>query len=122
MAYCEELRMERQCKATRKDGKPCRGYAVWGGVKCVFHGGQPEPGEPGQHRRPNCHCGTNGEGGGYLFPHKLGGGRYCVYSLRWVKPTYTIGPSQHSFPRLWGYEKVLARLIENRWRGQLLPN
>ena len=44
MAYCEELRMERQCKATRKDGKPCRGYAVWGGVKCVFHGGQPEPG------------------------------------------------------------------------------
>ena len=43
MAYCEELRMERQCKATRKDGKPCRGYAVWGGVKCVFHGGQPEP-------------------------------------------------------------------------------
>ena len=68
-AYCEELRMQRRCKATLKDGKPCKGYAVWGGEHCVFHGGKPLPGKRGKNPRPVCHCGTNGEGGGYLFPH-----------------------------------------------------
>ena len=117
MAYCEELKMQRRCKATRKDGNQCKGYAVWGGEYCVFHGGIPIPGKRGKNRRPVCHCGTNGEGGGYLFPHKLGGGKFCVYSRNWVKPTHTIGPSEHSFPRMWGSEKALARFLEARWRN-----
>ena len=53
----------------------------------------------------------------YPFPHKLGGGKFCVYTRNWVKPTHTIGPSQHSFPRMWGSEKALARFLEARWRN-----
>ncbi|MCP4477246.1 MAG: hypothetical protein GY818_04055 [Planctomycetaceae bacterium] len=60
--------MPRRCTATRKDGNRCKGYAVWGGEHCVFHGGKPLPSKPGENRRPASHCGTNVEGGGYLFP------------------------------------------------------
>ncbi len=49
--------------------------------------------------------------------HKLGGGKFCVYSRNWVKPTHTIAPSQHSFPRLWGIEKALARFLDSKWEA-----
>ena len=48
MAYCVELRMERRCKSLRKDGKPCKGYAVWGGENCIFHGGEPDVANTGR--------------------------------------------------------------------------
>ena len=46
--------------------------------------------------------------------HKLGSGKFCVYSRHWVKQTHTIGPTQHSFPRLWGIEKALARFLDSK--------
>ena len=116
LAYCQEFKMRRRCKATRKDGNRCKGYAVWEAEHCVFHGGKPTAGKRDKNCRLVCHCGTNGEGGGYRFPHKLGGGKYCVCFRNGVKPTHTMGPGQHSFPRVWGIEKALARFLESRWR------
>ncbi len=31
MAYNAKFREERRCRATRKDGQPCRAFARWGG-------------------------------------------------------------------------------------------
>lgn len=116
MAYCEEFRRQRRCTATKRDGTPCRGWAVWGGDVCLFHGGKPLPWRRGKHRRPPCHCGTNGAGGGYRFPHKRGGGTLCIFSADWNEPIRTIGPSEHSWSRLRGAEKRLVRMLKIRGR------
>jgi hypothetical protein len=34
-----KIRQARKCRAHRKDGQPCRNYAIVGGVVCVKHGG-----------------------------------------------------------------------------------
>ena len=46
-----------------------------------------------------------------MFPHKLGGGPFCVYSLNWRKPDRKIGPCEHSFPRANTLEKALMRVL-----------
>ena len=111
MPYCHALQLQRKCNRIKKDGQPCQAYAVWGGDLCVFHGGKPLPGEYGENRRPMCECGTDGSGGGYKFPHRIGGGKYCVYSLNWVRPTRTIGPSEPQLPRATAGEKQLIRIL-----------
>ncbi|MDG2014628.1 MAG: hypothetical protein P8J33_14065 [Pirellulaceae bacterium] len=59
--YCENgfgLLRRTTSKATRKDENRCKGYAVWGGEYCVFHGGKPLCGTPGENRMPVCNFAT----------------------------------------------------------------
>ncbi len=78
MAYSEKAKALRQCKALRKDGKPCQAYAVWGEDFCMAHSGRhhrgpmPHPYErrfkKRPRRSPTCHCPA------YNWPHRPGGG------------------------------------------------
>ena len=34
-----KIRQARKCRARRKDGQPCRNYAIVGGHVCIKHGG-----------------------------------------------------------------------------------
>ena len=82
--YSERAKERRRCLGTRKDGEPCRAWAVWGADRqlCVRHlrGGRgPEwkrvyaianghwPEKP--RNVPSCRCGA------YSFAHRPGGGR-----------------------------------------------
>jgi len=75
MAYSAQRRAQRRCTATRRDGSPCRCYAVWNDPtrRCWRHGGSRAMGrswreERGYSRRrrhaPICRCGA------FAFPHR----------------------------------------------------
>jgi hypothetical protein len=76
MAYGEAAVARRRCTATRKDGTPCRAWALWGDPRqrCVFHAGARErrtwaPWWGRQHARYTpCRCGA------YAWPHRPGSG------------------------------------------------
>lgn len=76
MAYSERARELRRCKATRKDGQPCRAYAVWGQELCAGHAYKTRGGRMPERFRytgmptnaPSCTCTA------YNWPHRPGGG------------------------------------------------
>ena len=76
MAYSTMAKALRRCRATRKDGKPCRAYAVWDDPRglCAPHGRHHTGPMPRRHaptRRtsyPPCECPA------YQWPHRPGGG------------------------------------------------
>lgn len=112
MAYSERAKELRRCKATRKDGQPCRAYALWGGDKCAGHTykkhgkGNPKYRYEGMRTKAAaCTCIA------YAWPHRPGGG-LC----NWPDPPYyrsTIKASTHSYLR--GY-KARYRLLIRAWR------
>jgi hypothetical protein len=87
MAYTEAAKERRRCTGTRKDGEPCRAWAVWGDPRqlCAQHAGHGARGPRGHsgppfapYRRaaaPPCTCPA------YNWPHRPGGG-LC----RWPDP------------------------------------
>lgn len=91
MTYSAKARELRRCRATRKDGKPCQGWACWGDSRqlCRSHGGERRQGvmrstvrspsgEASRDRQPRsvaCRCPA------YAWPHRPGGG-FC----RWPDP------------------------------------
>lgn len=105
MAYSEKAKALRQCKALRKDGKPCQAYAVWGEDFCMAHSGRhhrgpmPHPYEQRFKKRPRrsptCRCPA------YNWPHRPGGG-LC----QWPDPPTrrcTTPPSTHYWIRFRRY-------------------
>ena len=101
--YSRRALEERGCIGIRKNGKPCRAYAVWGDInlRCAAHGGRRTT-DTGRERPPNCSCYA------YRWPHRPGGG-LC----RWPDP-----PEQSSRTRQgtrsaegekWKQDKKLAR-------------
>ena len=102
MAYSEKAKALRRCKALRKDGKPCKAWAVWGEDFCMAHSGRhhqgPMPNPPAfltrqyKNRTPPCRCNA------YNWPHRPGGG-LCNWP---DPPTWhcTIPASTHAWPRL----------------------
>ena len=88
--YSEAARQRRRCTGTRKDGQPCRAWALWDDPRqlCAQHAGRghrgPQlPGHAPYHRAryPLCHCRA------YAWPHRPGGG-YCC----WPDPPARIDP------------------------------
>lgn len=84
--YSEVARQRRRCQATRQDGQPCRGWAMWNDPagRCGIHAGRGHRGPlmwrwpPRPHTYaayPPCHCAA------YQWPHRPGGGR-----CRWPEP------------------------------------
>ena len=110
MAYSEKAKAARRCRATRKDGQPCRAYALWGGAGlCAGHTYKKRV----QHERgyrevptkaPPCTCIA------YQWPHRPGSG-LCNWP---DAPTYrsTIPAGTHSFMR--GYKRGY-RILMRRW-------
>jgi len=107
MAYSEKAKALRQCKALRKDGKPCQAYAVWGEDFCMAHSGRhhqgpmPHPYErrfkkrPRRPRRsPTCHCPA------YNWPHTAQGVDYASGQ------THQPGVVQHHPARTTGYDSA----------------
>ena len=82
MAYSEKAKKLRRCKAKKKDGTPCRAWAMWDNPDqlCSAHSGHTRGKD---HRNtfyscrtiPVCECEA------YAFPHRPGGG-LC----RWPDP------------------------------------
>jgi hypothetical protein len=81
--YTPEAVARRRCRGTRRDGQPCRAWALWGapGQRCVVHaegarppGGGWPPEDPPTMAEP-CRCAA------YAWPHRPGGG-LC----RWPGP------------------------------------
>jgi hypothetical protein len=88
--YTEAARARRRCTATTKDGRACRGWALWDDPRqrCAPHAGRGRRGPqlPGfaPHRRaryPLCRCAA------YRWPHRPGGG-LC----RWPAPPLATDP------------------------------
>jgi hypothetical protein len=84
MAYSLAAIERRRCTATRRDGEPCRGWAMWDdpAQRCVIHAGRGHRGPlapgfaPSVHARYEpCRCVA------YNWPHRPGGG-LC----RWPDP------------------------------------
>ncbi len=67
--YSSRALEERKCLGTRKDGRPCQAFAVWGDVRqrCLAHGGRRRI-ATGSDRPPPCACRA------YDWPHRPGGG------------------------------------------------
>lgn len=101
--YSAEAVALRRCLGTRKDGEPCRGWALWDGPRqfCMAHAGRHHTGplpSPWQ-REPECptmyepcRCAA------YNWPHRPGGGLCC-----WPEePVYrlTTPAGTHEWPRL----------------------
>lgn len=97
MAYNWDARGLRQCTARKRDGRPCRGWAVWGdhGQRCRSHGGQsPTIGEPGKTRYQTCNCDA------YPFVHRPGSG-LCLWPH---KPEYAWRPIEGLRPKRGAHE------------------
>ena len=110
MAYSDKARELRRCKATRKDGQPCRAYALWGGDGyCAAHTYTKRRTWPRGFREyptraPACTCAA------YAWPHRPGGG-LC----RWPDPPRyrsTIAAGTHSFYRTF---KRRYRVVAREW-------
>lgn len=93
MAYSKKAKALRRCTATRKDGKPCRAYALWDDLRqlCVQHVGRGHKGaqrvwSETHHRYVQRHMlNTDAHAKykpctciAYPFPHRPGGG-ICQY-------------------------------------------
>jgi hypothetical protein len=76
MAYSPKAQALRRCRAVRKDGQPCRAYAVWDDSRglCAAHGRHHtgkmprRPGPTMRTKNPPCTCQA------YAWPHRPGGG------------------------------------------------
>lgn len=110
MAYSEKAKAARRCKATRKDGQPCRAYALWeGNGLCAGHTYNTRRTLPRGYREwptkaPPCRCIA------YAWPHRPGSG-LC----NWPDPPKyrsTIPAGTHSFMR--GYKRGY-RILMRRW-------
>ncbi len=122
MAYSEAAIERRRCTATRKDGQPCRAWAVWNDPRqlCAQHAGRGRRGPRG-HRgppfapclrsaAPPCRCAA------YAWPHRPGSG-LC----RWPEPPIyrrTTPAGTHSdLARLLRSRKLTAyKRLARRWR------
>lgn len=73
--YSEKARELRRCRATRKDGARCQGWAVWQDEqgRCAGHGGRIE----GPHIRERTRC-TPCTCVAYPWPHRPGSG-LCLW-------------------------------------------
>ncbi|HEX6817062.1 MAG TPA: hypothetical protein VF120_01700 [Ktedonobacterales bacterium] len=74
MSYAVHVEPLRRCTATRHDGQPCQGWAVWTDPRqlCGAHGGRvPHPHVKGRGFVPPCHCDA------YPFPHRPAAGLCC---------------------------------------------
>jgi hypothetical protein len=109
----------RRCVGTRRDGQPCRAWALVDAELCLTHSGGhhrgPIMGRPGwshvYSKAPPCRCDA------YQWPHRRAGG-LC----RWPDPPIyqCLTPAgTHDWPRLRGglaRFKVLTRLYAERGR------
>jgi hypothetical protein len=101
--YGPEAIARRRCRGVRKDGQPCRAWAVWNDLRqlCMAHAGRHFRGEraylvavdadPPTQYVP-CRCDA------YAWPHRPGGG--CC---RWPEPPQcrlTTPAGTRSWPRL----------------------
>jgi len=68
MAYTPAALARRRCTATRKDGQPCGGFALWHDPeqRCANHTRGPK--RRGRGKPPPCQCGA------YQWPHRPGSG------------------------------------------------
>lgn len=92
MAYGPEAAELRRCRATRADGGPCRGWAVWGDEtrRCLKHGGRSSRSsgmQPTQSRYIPCRCPA------YQWPHRPARG-LC----RWPLPPEAVCPTPEGTP------------------------
>lgn len=113
MAYSDKAREMRRCKATRKDGQPCRAYALWGGNGlCAGHAYKKRRQLPRGYREwptkaPPCTCAA------YKWPHRPGSG-VC----RWPDPPLFINTTPagtHSWMR--GYKRGYRILMRRYGMG-----
>ena len=124
MGYSQEAIARRRCTGQKKNGEPCRAWALWDDPeqRCVCHAGRHHTGmrlphgfsEQKRAAYTPCRCEA------YAWPHRPGGG-LC----RWPeKPLYrrTTPAGTHRTPRLrkpalWRLmERELARRLEERKR------
>ncbi|MHC4533482.1 MAG: hypothetical protein ACYS6K_05975 [Planctomycetota bacterium] len=80
MAYSEKAKQLRRCQAKKKDGTPCKAWAMWGEPRqlCAAHAGRTRGPDRRATTRPHrfyyrrtiavCTCEA------YSFPHRPGGG------------------------------------------------
>jgi hypothetical protein len=112
--YTTHARALRRCKATKKDGTPCKAYAIWGRTRCTAHtyakrrrGKGPLMLDYPTNYEP-CTCSA------YNWPHRPGSG-IC----RWPDvPFYvcTTPKSTHSWPRTSGTVRALIRAMRRHGR------
>ena len=69
MAYGDKALLLRRCKATRRDGMPCKAYAKWGDSVCSVHRTSRKK-MTNPHPLRKCDCAA------YPFPHRPAGG-FC---------------------------------------------
>jgi hypothetical protein len=119
MAYSEAAKERRRCTGTRKDGQPCRAWALWDDarqlcVQCAGRGkrGPHAPGwKPSQRTRYTpCTCIA------YNWPHRPGSG-LC----RWPDPPLyrlTTPAGTRSDLARWSRSRGMARFkaLRRRWR------
>ncbi len=124
MAYSAAAIARRRCTGTRKDGQPCRAWAVWDDPRqlCVSHVGRHFTGWINFKRRSRdlpaayepCTCAA------YAWPHRPAGG-LC----RWPDPPLyrsTTPAGTHDWPRgrrpsWWESAKVPLSVIRRERRG-----
>lgn len=102
--YSEQARELRRCKATCKNGQPCRAWARWGTDLCAVHTFQkrgPARGyTPHQNTRAKCTCPA------YAWPHRPGGG-LC----RWPDAPAQRSQTPAGTPALWRRGKARKILV-----------
>ncbi len=104
MAYSASAEARRRCTGTRKDGEPCRAWALWDDPlqRCMNHAGHthygPQARRYGDHRASSktrytpCTCVA------YNWPHRPGGGLCRWPEEPWSQWTTPAG--QHATFRL----------------------
>jgi hypothetical protein len=110
--YSEKAKAARRCKATRRDGQPCRAWALWNGDGlCAGHAYKRRGKASEQYRysgmptnAPACICNA------YAWPHRPGSG-LCNWpdAPKWRS---TIPAGTHSYIR--GY-KQRYRVLLRHW-------
>jgi hypothetical protein len=104
LMYSAKARSLRRCLAVRRDGQPCKAWAMWGvpGQRCISHAGV-RPGRVASERTHAvpCRCAA------YAWPHRAGGG-WC----HWPDPAIVhvaIPPGTHRY-------SAGTRRARSRWR------
>jgi len=104
MAYSAQAEVRRRCTGTRKDGEPCRAWALWDDPlqRCMNHAGHGHHGPQARRSRDQSAAGktryTPCTCVAYNWPHRPGGG-VCRWPeepvYRWITPA-----GQHATFRL----------------------
>ena len=108
--YTDTARALRCCQATKANGQPCRGFALWGGSRCAAH-------THTTRRRSgttlDLHYPTNYEPCwcvAYAWPHRPAGGLCCWPDVPAYRSTVPAGTNAQ--PRTGAKAKALIKVLK----------